>query len=82
MCAGLNRVLETTFGIAKCDQSQKFVIILLQSLWTSYSVFHKSIAPSKELRSKMAHDDATPLSFWLQVTEDFFKSHNFFIMEK
>ena len=29
-----------------------------------------------------SHDDATPLSFQLQVTEDFFKSHNFFIMEK
>ena len=28
------------------------------------------------------HDDAMPLSFQLQVTEDFFKSHNFFIMEK
>ena len=28
------------------------------------------------------HDDATPLSFQLQVTEDFFKSQNFFIMEK
>ena len=26
MCAGLNRVQETTFGIAKCDQSQKFII--------------------------------------------------------
>ena len=29
-----------------------------------------------------SHDDATPSSFWLQVTEDFFKTHNFFIMEK
>ena len=27
-------------------------------------------------------DDAPPLSFQLQVIEDFFKSQNFFIMEK
>ena len=50
-----------------------------------YSVFHKSIAPSKELCSKMAlrsHYDATPLFFQLQVTEDFFYILNFFIMEK
>ena len=29
-----------------------------------------------------SHDVATPLSYQLQVTEDFFISHNFFIMEK
>ena len=29
-----------------------------------------------------SHDNAMPLPFQLQVTEDFFKSHNFFIMEK
>ena len=28
------------------------------------------------------YDDAPPLSFQLQVIEDFFKSQNFFIMEK
>ena len=45
-----------------------------------YSVSHIITYPSKELCSKMAlgeggchfHDDATPLSFKLQVTEDFF----------
>ena len=37
-----------------------------------YSVIHNSIAPSKELCSKMAEreKDATPMSFRLQVTED------------
>ena len=32
--------------------------------------------------SSQSHDDATPLPLQLQVTEVFFKSHNFFIMEK
>ena len=50
---------------------------------------HTPTNPRAILLSKMApgevglfHDDATPLSFQFQVTEDFFKSHNFFIMKK
>ena len=61
------------------QQAYTNVSTLLEFSTKPYSVFHKSIAPSKELCSKMAlgkachsHDNATPLSFCLQNTEDFF----------
>ena len=47
--------------------------LLKKGLTPKYSVIHNSIAPSKGLCSKMAHDDATPLSFRLQVTEVYFQ---------
>ena len=53
-----------------------FVLILYTPV-KSYVVKQR-----QEKRACDFHDDAPPLSFKLQVTEDFFKSQNFFIMEK
>ena len=64
---------------------------IMQYVWAQYSVIHNSIAPNKELCSKIVLGEVGVwLPWWCHALVLpppgnwglFFKSHNFFIMEK